>query len=74
MLLRRDEVETHFLNQCATADVVHFPFWIDYAKLMSPNHWRQITQPKFNTEIAYPAPMPYDQKASSIYTINSFPE
>lgn len=36
----------------ATADFVNSTFLIEYAKLMSPNHWQQIIQPKFNTEIA----------------------
>lgn len=61
-------------SQYATADFVNSAFWLKYSKLMFPNHWQQIIQPIFNTEIACPAPLLYDQKASSIYPINSFPE
>lgn len=74
MLLEKNEVETHLTSPHATADFVNSTFLIEYAMLMSPNHWQQIIQPKISTEIAYPAPLPYDQKASSISPINSFPE
>lgn len=53
MLLKKKEGKNpRSKSQHATADIVNSTFLIEYAKLMSPNHWQQKIQPKFNTEIA----------------------